>query len=188
MTAEHVFGYGSLVLDGSRGTLARLPGYRRVWGVATDNVRAIPGYKLYLRRSDGSRPAIYVAFLDLEPARGTSVNGVVRPVSAAELEQLDRRERNYDRIEVSGQIDGVEGRVWTYVGSAAGRERLRRGREERCAVISRDYLEKVRAGFRGLGEEEQLGFAESSMLDGLPVWDLERVDLPADAPPAEEGA
>jgi len=187
-SAEHVFGYGSLVLDGRRGAVARLPGYRRVWGVATDNVRAIPGYKLYLRRSDGSRPAIYVAFLDLEPARGAGVNGVVRAVSAAELEQLDRRERNYDRVEVSGQIDGLHGRIWTYVGSAAGRERLRRGREERCAVISRDYLEKVRAGFRGLGEEEELAFADSSMLDGLPVWDLERVDLPADAPPAEEGA
>ena len=188
MSAGHVFGYASLVLDGSRGTVARLPGYRRVWGVATDNMRAIPGYKLYLRRSDGRRPAVYVAFLDLEPDEGASVNGVVRPVTAAALDELDRRERNYDRVDVSGQIDGLHGRVWTYVGSAEGRERLRRGREEGRAVISRDYLDKVRAGFRALGEEEELAFAESSKLDGLPVWDLERIDLPADAPPAEEGA
>ncbi len=183
-----MFGYGSLVLEARQGAVARLPGYRRVWGVATDNVRAIPGYKLYLRRSDGRRPAVYVAFLDLEPAPGVSVNGVVRPVSVAELEELDRRERNYDRVEVSGQVEGFAGRVWTYVGSAAGRARLRHGLEQRRAVVSRDYVEKVRAGFRGLGEEEELAFAESSMLDGLPVWDLERVDLPADAPPAEEGA
>ena len=185
---EHVFGYGSLVLGGSPGVVAQLPGYRRVWGVATDNARAIPGYKLYLRRSDGRRPAVYVAFLDLEPAPAVSVNGVVRPVSTAELERLDRRERNYDRVDVSGQIAGLRGRVWTYVGSTEGRERLSRGREERRVVISRDYLEKVRAAFRGLGEEEELAFVASSMLDGLPIWDLERVDLPADAPPAEEGA
>ena len=46
----------------------------------------------------------------------------------------------------------------------------------------------MRAGFRRLGVDEERAFRESSSLDGLPVWDLERVDLPADAPPAEEGA
>ena len=187
---EHVFGYASLVLDDSgEGACARLPGYRRVWGVATDNVRAIPGYKLYLRRSDGRRPAVCVAFVDLERDPACTVNGVVRPVVREELDELDRRERNYDRVEVTGQVEGFEGgRVWTYVGSAEGRERLRRGRAEGRAVVSRDYLEKVRVGFRRLGVDEERAFRESSSLDGLPVWDLERVDLPADAPPAEEGA
>ena len=78
--------------------------------------------------------------------------------------------------------------MWTYVGSAEGRARLRRGREEGRAVVSRDYLEKVHAGFRRLGEADYERFDASSDLDGLPVWDLERVDLPADAPAAEEGA
>ena len=144
---QHVFGYGSLVLDGDTADRrARLVGYRRVWGVATDNVHAIPGYKMYLRRSDGVRPAVYVAFLDLEPCAEQEVNGTVRAVSAAELELLDRRERNYDRIDVTESVHGIDGRVWTYCGSAAGRERLRRGRAEGRAVISRDYLEKVHAG------------------------------------------
>jgi hypothetical protein len=184
-----VFGYGSLVQDGGRhDRRALLPGHRRVWGVATDNLRAIPGYKMYLRRSDGIRPAVYVAFLDLERAPKGEVNGTVRRVSTMELELLDKRERNYDRIDVSGLLEGVEDPVWTYVGSAAGRERLRRGRSEGRAVISRDYLQRVHAGFRALGEEEHRRFVASSELDGLPVWDLERIDLPADAPPAEEGA
>jgi hypothetical protein len=186
---QHVFGYGSLVLDGDeRDARARLRGYRRVWGVATDNVRAIPGYKMYLRRSDGIRPAVYVAFLDLEPDPEAEVNGTVRRVTAAELELLDRRERNYDRIDVTPEIDAVEGRVWTYRGSPEGRERLRRARAEGAAVISRDYLDKVHAGFRRLGAEEHDRLLASSSLDGIPVWDLERVDLPSDAPPAEEGA
>ena len=187
---DFVFGYASLVLDhAGAGTPATLPGYRRVWGVATDNVHAIPGYKMYLSRADGTRPAVYVAFVDLEAHRGSVVNGLVRPVSADELADLDRRERNYDRVEVTGRIEGFTGaRVWTYRGSAAGRERLHRGRAEGRAVVSRDYLDKVLAGFERLGVDERRAFDESSVLDGLPVSDLERVDLPADAPPAEEGA
>ena len=186
---EHVFGYASLVRDDDgRGTLARLPGYRRVWGVATDNLRAIPGYKMYLSRSDGSRPAVYVAFIDIAPDPASVVNGVVRPVSATELELLDLRERNYDRVDVSGQIEGFQGqgRVWTYRGSAEGRERLARGRAEGRAVVSRDYLEKVRAGFAALGPEHERAFAASSSLDDLPVLDLERLDLPPDPPPPQE--
>jgi hypothetical protein len=193
LTGGYVFGYGSLVLDGrSEARPATLPGYRRVWGVATDNVQAIPGYKMYLRRSDGVRPAIYVAFLDLEPDPEGEVGGTMRPVSQPELAELDRRERNYDRIEVTDQIVSAgaepDGPVWTYRGSEAGRERLRRGRAEGRAVISRDYATKVAAGLRALGDEEHARFLASSDLEGLAVWDLERIDLPPDAPPAEEGA
>jgi hypothetical protein len=184
-----VFGYGSLVLDGEAADRrARLTDHRRVWGVATDNVHAIPGYKMYLRRSDGVRPAVYVAFVDVEPCPGHEVNGTVRAVSAAELDQLYRRERNYDRVDVTGQLEGFEGSVWTYVGSAEGRARFQHGLKEGRAVVSRDYLEKVHAGFRRLGEADYALFNASSHLDGLPVWDLERIDLPEDAPAAEEGA
>ncbi|MDQ3644615.1 MAG: gamma-glutamylcyclotransferase [Actinomycetota bacterium] len=184
---QHVFGYASLVLeDGGRSPLARLPGYRRGWGVATDNLRAIPGYKMYLSRLDGSRPAVYVAFIDIEPDPSAVVNGVVRQVSTAALAALDLRERNYDRVDVSGQIEGFGGLVWTYRGSAEGRERLRRGRAEGRAVVSQDYLDKVRAGFAALGPEHERAFAASSSLDDLPVLDLERLDLPPDPPPARE--
>ena len=91
---DHVFGYASLVSDGGAARVTRMRGVRRTWGVATDNTLGIPGYKMYLRRTDGSRPAVFVAFLDLIPAPGDSVNGVLRPVSAGELELLDARERN----------------------------------------------------------------------------------------------
>ena len=182
LSPEHVFGYASLVLDaGHGGVPARLPEHRRAWGVATDNIRSIPGYKMYLRRSDGVRPAVYVAFMDIEPDSAGAVGGFVRTVSPEELRELDMRERNYDRIEVTGQIEGFEGRVWTFRGSAEGRDRLRSGRAEGRVVISRDYLEKVKAGLRAIGEPPPA-------LDGLPVSDLERVDLPVDAPAAEEGA
>ncbi len=176
---SYVFGYASLVLESS-GALETLRDHRRVWGVATDNVRAIPGYKMYLRRSDGTRPAVYVAFVDIDPDPSGSVTGVVRPVSAQELEALDRRERNYDRIDVTDLIDGeYDGPVWTYRGSEEGRARLRRGRAEGRAVVSRDYVEKVEAGLESLDGDE---FGRLMASSDLPVWDLERVDLPADAP------
>lgn len=172
--SDHVFGYGSLILEGT-GSLETLPGHRRVWGVATDNVHHIPGYKMYLHRSDGSCPEVFVAFLDIEPDRSSSVRGLVRPVSEAELAMLDARERNYDRIDVTDLIEAdFGGPVWTYRGSAEGRARLLQGRAEGRAVVSRDYLERVRRGVGGLadGDLERLE-AESD----LPVWSLERVDL-----------
>ena len=187
MSLEHVFGYASLVADGAPGRLTRMHGVRRAWGVATDNSLGIPGYKMYLHRSDGSRPSVFVAFLDLLPAPGRVVNGVLRPVTVDDLELLDRRERNYDRVDVTASIDSAPGRVWAYVGSSAGRERLRRARQEGRAVVSRDYECKVHEGFRALGRQEYEAFLGSSELGGLPVWDLERVDLPG-APTGEEGA
>jgi hypothetical protein len=167
--------------------LTRLHGVRRGWGVATDNTRGIPGYKMYLRRSDGARPAVFVAFLDLLPDPRGSVNGVCRPVAEDELELLDRRERNYDRVDVTDAIECARGHVWAYVGSRHGRERLRRARERGNAVVSRDYERKVHAGFRALGGVEYAAFLASTVLDGLPVWDLERIDLPG-SPAGEEGA
>ncbi|MGI8945478.1 MAG: gamma-glutamylcyclotransferase family protein [Thermoleophilaceae bacterium] len=175
---QHVFGYASLVADGGPGLVTRMHGVRRAWGVAADNSRVIPGYKVYVRRSDRSRPALFVAFLDIFPDPGGCVNGVCRPVAAAELELLDRRERNYDRVDVTAAIDSAPGRVWAYVGSAAGRERLRRARRAGEVVISRDYERRVRAGFRALGEREYAAFLASHSLDGLPLEDLECVDVP----------
>ena len=184
---DHVFGYASLVQDGGPGVVATMRGARRGWGVATDNTRGIPGYKMYLLRSDGSRPAVFVAFLDLFLDPEGSVDGVCRPVSPEELEVLDRRERNYDRVDVTASIESPPGRVWAYMGSAAGRERLRGARAASAAVVSRDYERKVHAGFRGLGAEHYAAFLSSYSLEGLPVWDLERIDLPG-APSGEEGA
>lgn len=176
MTELHVLGYGSLVAeDVARGARpARLPGFRRVLGVAMDNRAEIAGYKVYLA-PDGSRPAVHVAFLDLEPDPQSTVNGTLREVTGAELETLDARERNYVRVEVT--VEGASGPIFAYVGSSAGRERLARGRAEGTAVVARAYLDRVRAGFAALGPEQERAFLASTELDALPIRDLERIDL-----------
>ena len=60
-------------------------------------------------------------------------------------------------------IEGAEGRVWAYFGAPEGRRRRHGG----TAVISRAYLERV---------ERALGQAIPT--EGLPVWDLKRVEHP----------
>ncbi|HET8978349.1 MAG TPA: gamma-glutamylcyclotransferase family protein [Solirubrobacteraceae bacterium] len=183
---EFVFGYGSLAAiagasptrrrrDG--GFIADLPGFRREWGVAMDNRLDLPGYKCYVD-ADGRRPAVFVTFLDIAPEAGASVNGVCRPVPGRDLEALDRRERNYRRVDVSHLIDAGGARVWTYVGTAAGRQRLRAGRDAGTAVIDAGYLAAVRAGFAALGDGEQRLCEPSLAADGIPVLPLRRLDLP----------
>ena len=137
-----MFGYGSLPAE-KDGVPCRLRDHRRHWGVAMDNREAIPGYKVYVDPESGERPAVEVAYLSISPHPGASVEGVAFEVTDEELAALDRRERNYDRRDVSAHCD-IEGRVWAYVGSAAGRRRLAEGLRRGTAVISRGYLEKVR--------------------------------------------
>ena len=68
-----------------------------------DNTRDLPGYKYYVA-PDGTRPAVFVAFLDVAPAAGASVGGVCSPVDATLLAELDARERNYERRDVTALV------------------------------------------------------------------------------------
>src|SRR6478735_213255 len=116
MAQQYVFGYGSLA--GGLATrpnpkhatgrfVAELAGLQRWWGVAMDNRISVPGYKTY-RDTAGEAPAVHVAFLDLRPALAgaPAVNGVCLAVTGAELVALDRRERNYDRVDVTDALVG----------------------------------------------------------------------------------
>ena len=171
--AQFVFGYGSLAA-GFAGRRARLHGHRRVWGVAMDNRLDIPGYKSYRRLDDGSRPAVYVAFLDIVEDPGAAIDGVLLAVDESALRGLDERERNYDRIDVTAGVRPAPGTVWTYRGSEAGRARLRCGLRAGSAVVDAAYLGAVRATFSALGIDDDVRPG-----DDLPTMALRRLDLPA---------
>jgi gamma-glutamylcyclotransferase (GGCT)/AIG2-like uncharacterized protein YtfP len=188
---QFVFGYGSLIARSGpvltrelkeHGFVADLAGLRRVWGVAMDNRRDLPGYKYYTD-GGGRRPQVFVAYLDLVPAHpalgdgAARINGLCLPVDDAALEQLDRRERNYERADVSDRIEADGARVWAYFGKAAARERLAEGRRSGTAVIDADYVRTVEAGFAALGDQE-LATARTSLEPGdLPVVELTRHEL-----------
>jgi hypothetical protein len=171
---HYVFGYGSLVAEHPGCHVTRLRGHRRGWGVAMDNAVDLPGYKSYRLRSDGSRPQVHVAFLDVEPDPSSAVTGVCMPVDARRLRELDDRERNYRRIDVTDAIADARGRVWVYSGSDAGRARLRDGLARGCAVVSRDYLDGVLAAIAAIAPDEVAAVEPP----GLTVLDLERIEIP----------
>lgn len=174
---QFVFGYGSLAADLTGSHPAVLRGRRRGWGVAMDNSVDVPGYKHYRLRADGSRPPVFVAFLDLFDDDGAATHGLCVAVDDAQLPIIDHRERNYARIDVTDAVTPSRGTVWAYVGSCAGRRRLQRARDDGRAVVSRDYLQRTRAAFAALGAAALADFEATAAVGGLPVWDLDRVEL-----------
>jgi hypothetical protein len=190
--AQFVFGYGSLTARPGpiptrelkeHGFVADLAGLRRIWGVAMDNRRDLPGYKYYTG-ADGRRPDVFVAYLDLVPAHpaagdpGAAVNGLCLPVDDATLDQLDRRERNYERTDVSDRVAAGGARVWAYIGMAAARERLAEGRRTGTAVIDAGYVRMLEAGFAVLGGDELAAVRACLEPGDLPVVELTRHELP----------
>ena len=184
--AQFVFGYGSLTARAGpvptrgfkvHGFVADVAGLRRIWGVAMDNRRDLPGYKYYTD-AGGRRPEVFVAYLDLMPSDAAArVNGVCLPVDGATLELLDRRERNYERTDVSDRVEADGARVWAYIGIAAARERLAEGRRTQTAVIDAGYVRTVQDGFASLGEGELAAVRASLVPGDLPVVELIRHEL-----------
>lgn len=149
---DYVFGYASLVAIEDAGALpGRLRGFRRYWGVAMNNWEGGEAVKHWLDPETGERPSIRVAYLDIYGQAGAAVNGLALPVDADRLAELDAREINYRRVDVTAAFEGDgSGRVFAYVGLDAARERCRRGIEEANAFVSRDYAAAVRCVFERL--------------------------------------
>lgn len=188
MTEQFVFSFGSLVSHvqpgasraaGPDGFIADLPGFRRCWGVAMDNTEHVEGYKFY-RDSTGGRPALMVAFLDLRPDPAGRVNGLCRPVSDVDLETLDRRERNYTRVDVSPIFSlQLPGRYWLYVGNSVARSRARTGLAENRLAVPNAYYTTVVSAFSRLGEDDT--FHATTDYPGRYLRALTRVDIPQSA-------
>ena len=175
--SDHVFGYGSLVLDGAAGAVETLPGHRRVLGRRDRQPpRRSPATRCTCCDRTARGPTCTWRSSDIEPDPASSVRGLVRAVSEQELEQLDRRERNYDRVDVTDLIDGdFGGRVWTYRGSPEGRERLRAGARggPRGGLARLPGEGPRRPANPGRGRARAVHRRSPTCR----VWDLERVDL-----------
>ena len=177
----YVFGYGSLV--GGRSDLlthhvVHVAGFRRRWNVAMDNRATLPGYKYYVDPVTGSRPALFVTFLNVVEDRSSIINGVLLPTRDRDLDSLDLRERNYFRLEVTDHVvEDVDSRVWVYIGSEAARRRYETGMTEGTAVVEEDYYNSVRSRFQGLGEPAFTEFIETTDEPECPRRPLRRVNL-----------
>jgi len=174
---NYVFGYASLVAMPEPGALeGRLRGYRRFWGAAMNNWEGGEGAKHWLDRETGERPRIRVAYLDIESSEGSTVNGVAIPVNEERLAAFDAREINYSRVDVSNAFEpAVSGRVFTYVGLGAARERCRQGHAEGNVFVSRDYAAGVRLAFERLGHDALAEFERTTEPLPFPERDLQVV-------------
>jgi gamma-glutamylcyclotransferase (GGCT)/AIG2-like uncharacterized protein YtfP len=185
---QYVFGYGSLMErsdgDGTDDPLVcELRNYRRTWNVAMDNTQTIPGYKHYVDCKTRIRGPWFVTFLNIVPDPNAIVNGVMLEVDDELLAELDEREHNYERLDVSADLsEAVDGRVWAYVGSRAAMRRFRVGKHTSRAVVSRGYYDRVRTDFTGVGPDALQRFTDLTDPVPCPILDLRRIDHPASSP------
>lgn len=184
MSGVWVFGYGSLVSPDSFGhTLGRRPrlgidffeaeitGYGRRWnygslrstGRATDHTGTIREWAIIA--------------LGVTPAAGETVNGTVGWVDHDELVGLDRRERHYDRVDVSslatvhGEVDGP---IVTYVPRPEAIERYTQARDRGEAAVDRRYFDLVDRAFAELGEDRRQRYHATTEAPGIPILALQR--------------
>ena len=181
ISSTWVFGYGSLVSPASMArtigrtvgrddvTLAHLHNYGRRWNYGV------------LHRSgnwvDGDRSIIKgrIVALGLAAAEGESCNGVAIRVTTDELLQLDRRERDYNRTDVTDQIklerDVGVSQIVTYVPRPAAVSRYEQARDAGRAAIEVRYWDLVHSAF------DELGPRQRALFDTTPAPDVPVVDI-----------
>jgi hypothetical protein len=198
---EFVFGYGSLVSPASAAATlghdldgyapARLAGLHRVWNVGSDG--SSHPERAFLRTDGTIFPGVTVV-LGLAPCDGgrdgcdgcDGCDGVVFGVSPADLDRLDRRERNYHRADVTGRVTWP-GRpaphlVWAYLPRAEATARLRSGRDLR---VRAEYVALVEAAFTAIGGLD--GYRRGTPPPPAPVESLRAVPS-ASADPRSAGS
>ncbi len=182
-----VFGYGSLVSPASMATtigrpvvgddiaIAHLDGYGRRWNYGSLHLRG-DWHHEGVRVEQG-----LVVSLGLVEADSETCNGVIVRVSSDELAQLDWRERDYERTDVSDLIrlddDRRAGPVMTYVPRPSAIERYESARDGQRAGIRLSYWELVSAAFDDLGGEHLARYRGTPAPD-VPVVDMTLSTLP----------
>jgi cation transport regulator ChaC len=154
-----LFGYGSLVLRESASmTLgrparelrpARLRDWKRRFSQRRDNLTCEKTFEC----AGGWRPE-WILGLNVEQGEDDAgpVNGVVIELSESELDRLDIREVRYDRVDVTGSIegDGLPERIVTYT----AKEFHFAPEPPEDSVILATYAAAVELGFEHLGPSE----------------------------------
>jgi cation transport regulator ChaC len=154
-----LFGYGSLVLhesasmtlgrDAGEPRPAQLHDWRRRFSQRRDNLTCEKTFEC-----DGGRRPEWILGLNVEDGEDEAgpVNGVVIELTEDELDRLDLREIRYDRVDVTGSIEGsgLPERIVTY--TAKPYHFAPEPPED--AVILAAYAAAVERGFEALGPGE----------------------------------
>ena len=166
--AAAIFGYGSLISIASlERTLdrtydgpfvaCRVEGWRRSWDVAMPN----PGF--CADTSAGLLIPEHILYLNVRPAPGSLVNGVLFGVSQLELQAMDKREWIYDRARINDQLRGVKvARGDAYIYVAKPEFIMTNVASPAVAAVRGSYLEILEAGFSQLDQAFRDEFDETT--------------------------
>lgn len=184
MAGRWVFGYGSLVSPTSFGaTLGRelrpgrdlfeaeLVDYGRRWNYGVMHTEGTT------TEPDGAERAWTIVALGVVAAAGETVNGVVGWVDDAELAALDRRERHYDRVDVTGHatVDGgVSGEIVTYVPRLEAQRHYEAARDAGRAAVELRYWQLVDRAFAELGPDRHQRYHATTPRPDVPIVELRR--------------
>ena len=190
MSGRWVFGYGSLVSPASFGhTLGRtltvgrdfheaeVAGYGRRWNYG---VRSATGETT---DSDGTVREWTIVVLGVVESADETVNGVVAWVGDDEIEALDRRERNYDRVDVTHLAAvrhgvSLSGPIETYVPRPEPLQRYRDAYAAGTAAIEERYWNLVDDAFAELGVDRRDRYRATTPVPDIPVLAMRRDQVP----------
>lgn len=186
MAGRWVFGYGSLVSPTSFATTlgrglrpgvdffeAELAGFGRRWNYG---VMHTEGATIDER---GIEQAWTIVALGLVEVAGETVNGIVGWVDDAELVDLDRRERHYDRVDVTALatvhgVGHVAGEIVTYVPRPEAQRHYEAARDDGRAAVERRYWNLVDDAFAALGADRRARYHATTPAPDVPVVELRR--------------
>jgi cation transport regulator ChaC len=163
-----IFGYGSLLwqpsLERTYGRpyvgpseVGHLPGWRRTWDLL------YPNRTFFFKGPSGDRRCPEnILYLNIQ--RGDSLlNGVLYAMTETDIDLFDRRELGYDRVNITGELQGVNvvgGPAYVYVGRPEVLLRSPRGPD--FAAIRKTYLEIVDKGLNRLGPDFRSAYDAST--------------------------
>ncbi len=170
---DYIFGYGSLLnpssaartmqrqLHESELRLVMLDGYRRTWGYVTDTH--------FVGDPDGTTTP--TVFLDVAEDAATGCNGLLLALSADELDRMDRRERGYRRVEVTGNLrESIDGRAWIYMADQGFQPADRPGQQ---LIIATRYVGIVEEALQLWGAQARSVYEDSTDPVAFPLRDGE---------------
>jgi cation transport regulator ChaC len=169
----YIFGYGSLVdidqlkiyLDKTEDFskheiyICKLNGYKRIWNVAMDNSKNLENYKFYKEKINEEliRPSYFVTFLNIQKDVNYNILGILFYVNKTMLEKLILRERNYDLIEISKDIDiNLDDKVFAFIAKKTAIERFNNGLHNNKSIISKEYFDFVKNSYLKLENNKKL--------------------------------
>jgi len=162
----YLFGYGSLINPNSiQRTLGReITVDNLIEALIHDYVRKWQLVDWVIIEENNKEKPIPAIFLDIVRQPGAMTNGILIPILEDEINKMDKRERNYDRVNVSNLIDpSISEYIFTYI----GKKEHTIPPKESCVLI--EYEKIIEEGFNFWNKAFKQQYYESTIPHKFPL-------------------